>query len=191
MDQGLIRVRDFAQKCGCTPQNIYGHLKTYAAELEGHMIQGKGRQGVFLDEEAQEFLRSIMYPKEISKDTAVVKLQNEVAELRTALFQAMQKGMEMSAMLSATEAERDRLQLDVAGAEKRLRLVEESQAAKDAELSRVEQEAAEARQKAQEWEKYAADLQRYHDDVAARKKKPFWKKGDKPVPPVPPIEQEG
>ena len=170
MDQGLIRVRDFAQKCGCTPQNIYGHLKTYAAELEGHMIQGKGRQGVFLDEEAQEFLRSIMYPKEISKDTAVVKLQNEVAELRTALFQAMQKGMEMSAMLSATEAERDRLRLDVAGAEKRLRLAEESQVAKDVELSRVEQEAAEARQKAQELEDLLGKVQAERDAAEARER---------------------
>lgn len=157
---GLKKVRDFAAECGCTPQNIYGHLRTYAEDLEGHTIQGKGRTGVFLDEYAQEFLRSVMYPKELSTDTTVTKLQEEVADLRSALFQAMQKDMELSSKLATTEGERDRLQYDVKQYKKQLLLAETTDAEKTAKLEAAEKEAAENARKAQEEEAKAQELQR-------------------------------
>ena len=104
MANGLIRVRDFAESCGCTPQNIYLHLKNYAAELEGHTIQGKGRQGILLDEYAQDFLRSIMYPKELSDNA----LMDEINKLRAVIVQASQENARLATMLAATEAERDK-----------------------------------------------------------------------------------
>lgn len=143
MDLGLKKVRDFAQECGCTPQNIYGHLRTYAADLEGHTFQGKGRQGVLLDEFAQDFLRSVMYPKEISTDTTVTKLQEEIAELRAALFRAGTQNMELSARLTSTEGERDRLQFDVKQYKKQLQLAEESEATKQAKIQELDARNAE------------------------------------------------
>lgn len=159
MDLGLKKVRDFAQECGCTPQNIYGHLRTYVADLEGHTFQGKGRQGVLLDEFAQDFLRSVMYPKEISTDTTVTKLQEEIAELRTALFRAGTQNMELSARLTSTEGERDRLQYDVKQYKKQLLLAETTDAEKTAKLEAAEKEAAENARKAQEEEAKAQELQ--------------------------------
>lgn len=142
---GLKKVREFAAECGCTPQNIYGHLRTYAEDLEGHTFQGKGRTGVFLDEYAQEFLRSVMYPKELSTDATVAKLQEEVAELRSALFQAMQKDMELSSKLATTEGERDRLQYDVKQYKKQLLLAETTDAEKTAKLETATRELEEAK----------------------------------------------
>lgn len=167
MDLGLKKVRDFAQECGCTPQNIYGHLRTYAADLEGHTFQGKGRQGVLLDEFAQDFLRSVMYPKEISTDTTVTKLQEEIAELRAALFRAGTQNMELSARLTSTEGERDRLQFDVKQYKKQLQLAEESEATKTARLEAAEQEAAQNARKAQEEADKAQDLQQQLDQERA------------------------
>lgn len=107
----LIRVREFAQSCGCTPQNIYGHLKKYAAELEGHTLQGKGRQGVLLDEYAQEFLRSVMYPKEVTiADTA---LEEELNAMRAEILRVGQENLKLGAALLNTETERDKAQLEV------------------------------------------------------------------------------
>lgn len=160
MEQGLKKVRAFAEECGCTPQNIYGHLRTYAEDLEGHTIQGKGRQGVLLDEYAQEFLRSVMYPKELSTDTTVATLQEEIAKLRSALFQAGTQQMEMSARLSATEGERDRLLYDVKSYQKQLRLAEESEADKTARMEAAEQQAAQNAQEAQAQARRADDLER-------------------------------
>lgn len=164
---GLKKVREFAAECGCTPQNIYGHLRTYAEDLEGHTFQGKGRTGVFLDEYAQEFLRSVMYPKELSTDTTVTKLQEEVAELRAALFRAGTQNMELSARLTSTEGERDRLQFDVKQYKKQLQLAEESEATKTARLEAAEQEAAQNARKAQEEADKAQDLQLQLDQERA------------------------
>lgn len=48
---------------GCTPQNVYRHLRNHHAELDGHVIKGPGRQGTLLDQEACEFIRSMMCSK--------------------------------------------------------------------------------------------------------------------------------
>lgn len=153
MSEGLIRVREFADECGCTPQNIYLHLKNYAAELEGHTH--KGRRGILLDPYAQDFIREAMYPKELSTDNSVQKLQEEVAELRSALFQASQQGMELSAKLATAEGERDRALLDAGQYQKLLAASTQEKEAKEKELE-------DAVRKAEAWKKYAADLEAYN-----------------------------
>lgn len=139
MSEGLIRVREFAQNCGCTPQNIYGHLKTYAAELEGHTFQGKGRQGVLLDGYAQDFLRSVMYPKEIADNA----LMDEINKLRAQLLQMGVENTRLASQLASTEGERDRALLEAGQYHKALTASQEAEEAKDAEL----QQAAEALEK--------------------------------------------
>ena len=141
MNEGLIRVREFADECGCTPQNIYLHLKNYAAELEGHTH--KGRRGILLDAYAQDFIRQAMYPKELSTDNSVQKLQEEVADLRAALFKAGQQNLELAAKLAETEGARDRALIDAGQYQK---LLAESTQEKEAR----EQELAAARQEAQQ-----------------------------------------
>ena len=162
MNTGLTRVRDFAQACGCTPQNIYGHLKTYAADLEGHTIQGKGRQGVLLDEYAQEFLKSVMYPKEIGNNA----LMEEINQLRGQLLQMTVKSTELAARLVETEGERDRALIDNKQYQKLLKASEEAEQAKDQELAQVKTEKAAAIEEAQNARKEA---DRLHLDLEQEK----------------------
>lgn len=151
MNEGMIRVRDFAKNCGCTPQNIYGHLKTYAVELEGHTFQGKGRQGVLLDEYAQDFIRSVMYPKEISADN---ELQRQIEELRTALFRASQETQKMAVTLAQTEGERDKALLEAGQMQTLLTASQEAEEARKAEVE-------ELREKLQQADaRYAATMKR-------------------------------
>lgn len=130
MDEKLIRIRDFAESCGCTPQNIYLHLKNYATELEGHTIQGKGRQGILLDECAQDFLRSIMYPKELGEN--VVAQENE--RLRKALAIASQENAALLKRALAAEGELDRALLREGENQRLLAASEEAQEAQAEEL---------------------------------------------------------
>lgn len=136
MNKGLIRVRDFAQACGCTPQNIYGHLKTYAADLEGHTFQGKGRQGVLLDEFAQDFLRSVMYPKELGDNA----LMEEINMLRGQLLQMGVENTRLASKLAATEGERDRALLDAGQFQKALTASQETEERQKSRIQELSQE---------------------------------------------------
>jgi hypothetical protein len=144
LDDGLMRVRDFAAACGCTPQNIYGHLKTYASDLEGHTFQGKGRQGVLLDGYAMDFLRSIMYPKEISNSS----LMDEINKLRAQLLQMGVENTRLASQLATTEGERDRAVLEAGQAQNLLQASNEQQEQQAQELAAARQEAQEAQDKA-------------------------------------------
>ena len=155
MVEGLMRVREFAAACGCTPQNIYGHLKTYAAELEGHTYQGKGRQGVMLDAFAQDFLRSIMYPKEISDNV----LMEEMGELRRQLFELGMQHTQLATKLATTEAERDKAMLEAGQAQKALMAAQEAEEARVRELTEVRGKA----------EQLTGDLQVAQEALAAEK----------------------
>ena len=114
-----MRVRDFAQECGCTPQNIYKHLKTYAEQLDGHV--GQTRRGRTLDDFAQDFLRDIMYPKEVSPDTIIADQAAEIDRLRSALFQASQEVSSLTVRATEAEAlaERETARADKAEGENR------------------------------------------------------------------------
>lgn len=166
MNEGLIRVREFADECGCTPQNIYLHLKNYAAELEGHTY--KGRRGILLDAYAQDFIRQAMYPKELSTDNSVQKLQEEVAELRGALFQANRQGMELAAKLAATEGERDRALIDAGQYQKLLSESTKEKEAREKELADARQQAQEEAEKAERLDKLLGKVQDERDAAEAR-----------------------
>lgn len=146
MDDGLMRVRDFAAACGCTPQNIYGHLKTYASDLEGHTFQGKGRQGVLLDGYAMDFLRSIMYPKEIANSS----LMDEINKLRAQLLQMGVENTRLASQLATTEGERDKAVLEAGQAQNLLQASNEQQEQQSQELAAARQEAQDALKAAQE-----------------------------------------
>lgn len=195
MSEGLIRVRDFAKACGCTPQNIYGHLKTYAAELEGHTHQGKGRQGVFLDEYAQEFLRSVMYPKELGDNA----LMEEINMLRAQLLQMGVENTRLASKLASTEGERDRALLDAGQYQKALTASQEAEEAQQARIEELTGENATLAVRAHEAEAMRADTERkneiLHDEIKLLKgdvhrlmddltwaETPWWKKIGKKQP---------
>lgn len=110
---GPIRVSDYAKMVGCTNQNIYKHLRNYAKELEGHVHET--RRGKVLDEYAQEFLRSVMYPKELG-DASLVE---EINDLRRQLFLASQETTRLLKEVTVLTGERDKALLD-AGEQQRL-----------------------------------------------------------------------
>ena len=146
---GYIRVRDFAAENNCTPQNIYKHLRNpnYAAQLEGHVITGPGKQGLLLDDEAQEFLRSIMYPKMITVDSDA--LAAEKAELRHAMLQLGQENLRLATQLTSVEGKLDRATLESGQLQKLLTASQEAEEAKEAELTQVRNDFAELTQEAQ------------------------------------------
>lgn len=166
MSIGLIRVREFAEKCGCTPQNIYLHMKNYAAELEGHIHEG--RRGQMLDAFAQDFIRDVMYPKELATDTTVQKLQEEIAELRASLFQASTKSLELASRLAETEGERDRALLDAGQYQKLLVASQEAEAAQKAELIEANEKAAAAAERAAELDRLLGEVQAERDAAVAK-----------------------
>lgn len=156
MDEKLIKIRDFAEANGCTPQNIYLHLKNYAEELEGHLIKGKGRQGVLLDEYAQDFLKSVMYPKELGENT--VAKENE--KLRAALAQALQENARLLSRALEAEGERDKALLD-AGENQRLFLAsQEAREAQAEELAKTKTDVAALTELNQEAQAENQDLKR-------------------------------
>lgn len=134
MNGQLMRVRDFAQRCGCTPQNVYGHLRTYAEDLAGHTYQGRGRQGVLLDDYAQEFLRSVMTPREVA-DSA---LMDEINMLRGELLKAGMTNASLATKLANVEAERDRALLDAGQFQKQLTASREEEEARKLELEEAQ-----------------------------------------------------
>lgn len=166
MTEGLIRVREFAQNCGCTPQNIYGHLKTYAQEMEGHTFQGKGRQGVLLDGYAQEFIRGVMYPKELSAEASGV--MDELNTLRGEFLRLGAKHAELAAKLAQTEGERDRALLDAGQFQKALAASKEEQEAKEAELQQAQEDYRQASEALEQMRAEAA--QRLQEAEAAEQR---------------------
>lgn len=134
----MIRVRDFAKEVGCTPQNIYLHLKNYATELEGHTA--KDRRGTLLDEYAQEFIRGVMYPKELGDNA----LMAEVNDLRGKLFVATQEVARLTTENTVLAGERDRALLDAGEQQRLLQASSEDLAAAREEAQKAIQEATEA-----------------------------------------------
>jgi len=126
----LIRVRDFAKECNCTPQNLYKHIRNYAEDLEGHVYDSK--KGKLLDVAACEFLRSVMYPKELSPNND--KLIAELNEMRAALLKLGQDNLNLASRLATAEGERDRALFDNGHDQKLLKAADEEKEAREAEI---------------------------------------------------------
>lgn len=151
----MIRVKEFADKVGCTPQNIYLHLKNYKTELEGHVVQG--RRGSMLDEYAQDFIRSVMYPKEVSADKSVLA---ELNQLRGEYFQIATKLAEAQAIIASLEAEKDKNLYELGHYQRLLSAAQES----EAEEKREKEQLEENLQHASEELKKAVENQRALED---------------------------
>lgn len=163
---GYIRVRDFARDNNCTVQNIYKHLRKYTKELEGHVKVGPGKQGQLLDDEAQEFLRSVMYPKSITVDNETMAA--ELNDLRAALMAMGQENIKLASQLAKTEAERDRALLDAGQYQKLLEAAQEADEAKDRELEETKRKVLEAELAAREIDKTLGEVQAARDSAEAQ-----------------------
>lgn len=111
----MKRIREFADECGCTPQNIYIHLETYKEKLEGHIH--KGSRGKVLDAYACQFLRTVMNPKEVNAETQLIE---ELNKLRALLVEASTKNSKLVEELSELKTEHYKLQQDFESKEKLL-----------------------------------------------------------------------
>ena len=167
MADGLIRVREFAEMMGCTPQNIYLHLKNYAKELEGHVIDS--RQGKLLDEFACDFLRKVMYPRELDANSETARLNQELNEMRGAFMRVGQENLRIAAELLDTKGNLERSELENQQFRKALKAAEEADAAKDAQLEAAHQETAEAVQGRQKAEEDNQELRRLLEQERAEK----------------------
>lgn len=148
---GLIRIRDFAKECGCTPQNIYKHIRNNPTELEGHVLDSA--RGKLLDEFACNFIREAMYPRELDTGSEVTKMAQELADLRSAFMQLGQENLRISSELLQTQGERDRAFLELKHYQKLLRAAEDTEEVRKAELAQARQEASEVARRAAENEK--------------------------------------
>ena len=140
----LIKISDFARAQGVTPRAVQKLFKKYKTDLEGH-FEEKGQNGTWLDEQAQEFLRSKMKqnPITIYDEKALPfyeelkREQAENRELREKLSEVLEK---------LSEAKDYQLHLQGELMEQRLLA---------AKATEAEQRASEAEQKAAESEKQA------------------------------------
>lgn len=132
---GYIRVRDFAQDNNCTAQNIYKHLRKYTQELEGHVITGPGKQGQLLDDEAQTFLRSVMYPKTVTVDNDAMAA--EMADMRRALLRTGEENLKLASQLAKVEGERDRALMDAGQYQKLLAASNTEKEAREKEIQKL------------------------------------------------------
>ena len=111
----MIQIKDYAREKHVTYEAVRKQIKRYEADLEGHIIRQGNTQ--FLDDEAVKFLDGkrasnpvIIY--EHDKDIQIEQLQDENANLKTALAEAEHKRAET---------------LEALGKEKDLRIEQQSQ----------------------------------------------------------------
>ena len=104
-----IRVRELAERCNCSVQNIYNHINKHEEELRPHIY--KDRRGTFLDEYACDLIRSYMYPKEVSAD---IELQQQLNNVRQALLETSAKLSKVEAELAHTRSDLDIANRDLA-----------------------------------------------------------------------------
>lgn len=183
----VITLRDYAKQNNISYEAVRKQVVRYQDELAGHLIKD-GRQQ-FLDEEAVAFLDARRQKNpvaiiQIEKDEKIEHLENENKQLL----------LKLATVQDALLAEKEKTQQLLDEKKAQIALLEA-----DNELAR--QKAAKAEKDAQEaqeglvraQEAYEKDLdkknelikawEKYHADVEARKKRPFWNKGAKPVPP--------
>lgn len=188
MIMNVITLRDYAKQNNISYEAVRKQVVRYQDELAGHLIRD-GRQQ-FLDDEAVAFLDARRQKNpvaiiQIEKDEKIDQLEHE----NKILLQ------ELATVQKALLNEKDKIDLLLSEKNAQLALLEadnEAARAEVAKANKVAQEAQEGLVRAQE--AYEIDLskkneqieawEKYYADVEARKKRPFWNKGAKPVPPV-------
>lgn len=154
----MKKLQDFAREMGVTDRMIQKHLRTHAAELEGH-YERKGPNGTWLDDEAQEIIRSKMRQTPVAifeEDPRVKRQQAEIEDLReqlkkkdTVLYGLIEKNEAMQLQLQD-------LQLLTAGKEEAEKKVSDLELA----LTRSRDVAEEAEKKAAEAEDLAVSIRK-------------------------------
>lgn len=111
-----VTVRDFAQKMGCGVANVYKHIKQNQEELKGHIIKRGSKQ--FLDDNAQEFLQSLISPKTVMvEDQELLKELNRlraiVVDLTTKNNELVTKNAQLLVERSEIDSKRLLLEKDI------------------------------------------------------------------------------
>lgn len=144
----MIKLQDFARECGVTDRAIQKHLKNHEKNLEGH-FERRGKNGTWLDQTAQDYIRSLMVQQPIVVGDAethreVEALKEENRALLKALNGAKDRIIELQdtrLQLEAAEREAKLLEGFVADAKAEIRTLTEEKAA---EVAAARQEAAKA-----------------------------------------------
>lgn len=104
----MIKLQDFARDCGVTDRAIQKHLKKHEKALEGHFHR-RGPNGTWLDETAQDYIRSLM------KETPVVvsdaTLLREKAELQEKYSMALEQIVFLQQQNKQLELENEKIKL--------------------------------------------------------------------------------
>lgn len=118
----IVKLGDFARECGVSERAIQKHLKRLEQELDGH-FERKGTQGTWLDEVAQECIRSHLQtaPPPVIADNSLLR-ENE--ELRNKLISMQERYIQLQSQLVeqvkiAAEAEMNIKLLESAEAKQR------------------------------------------------------------------------
>ena len=127
-----IRVEEFAKIVGTTPNNIRGHIKKYAEELDGHIEVKPKKGGTFLDDFAQNFIKGKM-----RVDTVVVynsrvtelleennKLLHQINELLTETTELKLAATRHLELQQAHEDLQHQLETEIAAAVKQRSLID-------------------------------------------------------------------
>ena len=139
----MIKLQDFARECA-----IQKHLKNHEAHLEGH-FERRGKNGTWLDQTAQDYIRSLMVQQPIVVGDAethrrVEDLLEENRALLKALNGAKDRIIELQGaqlMLEAAEREAKLLEGFVADAKAEIKALTEEKAS---EVAAARQEATKA-----------------------------------------------
>ena len=118
----MIKLQDFAKECGVTDRAIQKHLQKHEKELEGH-YERRGKNGTWLDETAQAFIRSLMIQQPVVvgdeslyRDYEALRKENEeLLKENKEVWKALSMAREQ--LLDVKDAQ---LQLDAAKKEKEL-----------------------------------------------------------------------
>ena len=107
----MIKLQDFAKECGVTDRAIQKHIQKHEEALEGH-FERRGVNGTWLDDYAQEYIRSLM----VQSPPAVVtdsRLARENEDLQKQLTQKDARIEAQQELIERLLAENGRLQSTV------------------------------------------------------------------------------
>ena len=89
----MRKIQDFARECGVTDRTVLYHISAMEQELAGH-IERKGKRGTWIDETAEEIIRSRMV-----KHPLIVQGSVNFAEENAALMKKNSELLQMVATL--------------------------------------------------------------------------------------------
>lgn len=152
----MKKLQDFAREMGVTDRMIQKHLRKYATELEGH-YERKGPNGTWLDDEAQDIIRSKMRQAPVAifeEDPRVNRQQKEIEDLRE---QLKKKDTVLYGLIDKNEALKSQLE--------DLKLLSDGKAEAEKKAADLELALTSAEKKAAESEDLAASIRKAKIEV--------------------------